>query len=71
MYDELVLADSAGHTMIDIESARAADRAREAEPAERQESSAEEQGGPPEGEAAPYAPASALPTRRARSRAMA
>jgi hypothetical protein len=27
MQDELVLADSAGHTMIDIEAARAADRA--------------------------------------------
>ena len=39
MHDELVLADSAGHTMIDIEAVRAADRARraEAEPDEEQE----------------------------------
>ena len=28
MYDELVLADSAGHTMIDIEAVRALDRQR-------------------------------------------
>ena len=32
MLDELALADSAGHTMIDIEAARAADRAVMAEP---------------------------------------
>jgi hypothetical protein len=39
MHDELVLADSAGHTMIDIEAVRAADRARTAapEPVEEQE----------------------------------
>jgi hypothetical protein len=39
MHDELVLADSAGHTMIDIEAVRAADRAlaEAAEPAEEDE----------------------------------
>ena len=42
MFDELVVADSAGHTMIDIEAARAADRGRQAEPAEEQEPEAED-----------------------------
>ena len=38
MRDDLVLADSAGHTMIDIEAVRAADRQarREAEPAKEE-----------------------------------
>jgi hypothetical protein len=38
MYDELVVADSAGHLMIDIEAARAADRALENGTAEEPES---------------------------------
>jgi hypothetical protein len=39
MHDEFVLADSAGHTMIDIEAARAADRegAGAAEPREEKQ----------------------------------
>ena len=43
MHDEPVLADSAGHTMIDIEAARAADRARApAADAEEEDTEAEE-----------------------------
>ena len=41
MNDELVLADSAGHTMIDIEAAHAADRAR-ADVPEEEDAEAEE-----------------------------
>jgi hypothetical protein len=37
MRDQLVLADSAGHTMIDIEAARALDQARRAEPEPKKE----------------------------------
>jgi hypothetical protein len=37
MHDELVLADSAGHTMIDIEAVRTADRARRQEAAREEE----------------------------------
>ena len=33
MQDELVVADSAGHTMIDVEAVRAADRRRSGEDA--------------------------------------
>jgi hypothetical protein len=42
MQDELVLADSAGHTMIDIEAVRTADRAWRHEAAPEEEDSEED-----------------------------